>query len=100
VIPAIASEHHLMSPDLLLHMQIVQLANTFDTLTNCPGRTDAGAYRALCTLRETRRGHYRPDLLRDFVVMLGSLELPDEETLTPFHPPLEAAKSAFRSPAV
>lgn len=99
VILEIASEHHLMSPDLPLHMQIVQLADTFDTLTNRPGRTDAGAYRALYTLRETMRGRYRPDLLRDFVVMLGSLELPDEGALTPLHPPLEAAKPAFRSPA-
>jgi len=46
------------------------------------------------------RGRYRADLLRDFVLMLGSLELPDEGMLTPLHPPLEAAKPAFRSPTI
>jgi hypothetical protein len=95
----IAAEHHEMTPDLPLHVQIVQLADTFDRLTNRPGRTDTGAYRALYTLRETMRGRYRADLLRDFVLLLGSLELPDEGILTPLHPPLEAAKPAFRSPA-
>ena len=95
----IASEHHQVSGEMPLHLQIVQLADTFDTLTNRPGRTDTGAYRALYALRESMRGRYRADLLRDFVMMLGSLELPDEGMLTPLHPPLEAAKPAFRSPA-
>ncbi|MDA0351531.1 MAG: hypothetical protein O3A10_04870 [Chloroflexi bacterium] len=49
---------------------------------------------------QTMRGRYRADLLRDFVLMLGSLELPDEGMLTPLHPPLEAAKPAFRSPTI
>lgn len=95
----IAAEHHVSAPDLPLHLQIVQLADMFDTLTNRPGRTDSGAYRALYTLRETMRGRYRPDLLRDFIEMLGALDLPDVGMLTPLHPPLEAAKPAFRSPA-
>ncbi len=95
----IVSDHHVSAPDLPLHLQIVQLADAFDTLTSRPGRTDTGTYRALYTLRETMRGRYRPDLLRDFIAMLGSLELPDEGVLTPLHPPLEAAKPAFRSPA-
>ena len=95
----IVSDHHVSAPDLPLHLQIVQLADAFDTLTSRPGRTDTGTYRALYTLRETMRGRYRPDLLRDFIAMLGSLELPDEGVLTPLHHPLEAAKPAFRSPA-
>ena len=97
----IVSDHHVSAPDLPLHLQIVQLADAFDTLTSRPGRTDTGTYRALYTLRETMRGRYRPDLLRDFIAMLGSLELPDEGVLTPLPPPppLEAAKPAFRSPA-
>ena len=95
----IAADHHVMTADLPLHLQIVQMADIFDTLTNRPGRTDSGAFRALYTLRETMRGRYRADLLRDFVTMLGSLELADEGHLTPLHPPLEAAKPAFRSPA-
>ena len=99
IILEIAAEHHETAPNLPLHLQIVQLADTFDTLTNRPGRTDTGTYRALYTLRETMRGRYRADLLRDFITMLGSLELPDRGALTPLHAPLEAAKPAFRSPA-
>jgi HD-GYP domain-containing protein (c-di-GMP phosphodiesterase class II) len=96
----IAHDHHTLGAGLPLHVQIVQLADTFDALTNRPGRTDSGAYRALYTLRESMRGRYRPDLLRDFVLMLGSLELDDESAITPLHPPPEAAKPAFRSPNV
>jgi hypothetical protein len=71
VIVEIATSHHEMASHLPLHLQIVQLADTSDTLTNRPGRTDTGAYRALYTLRETTRGRYDPDLPRDFVLMLG-----------------------------
>lgn len=99
VIVEIAANHHEMAANLPLHLQIVQLADTFDTLTNRPGRTDSGAYRALYTLRETMRGRYDPDLLRDFVMMLGALELSADGAMTPLHPPLEAAQPAFRSPA-
>ncbi len=96
----IAANHHDPGDDLPLHLQIVQLADSFDTLTNRPGRTDAGAYRALYTLRESIEGRYDPTLLRDFVLMLGTLELEENLTLTPLHPPLEAAKPAFRAPHV
>lgn len=96
----IAANHHESGDELPLHLQIVQLADSFDTLTNRPGRTDAGAYRALYTLRESIEGRYDPNLLRDFVLMLSTLELADDLTLTPLHPPLEAAKPAFRAPHV
>lgn len=96
----IAARHHETGDDLPLHLQIVQLADSFDTLTNRPGRTDAGAYQALYTLRESIEGRYDPDLLRDFVLMLSTLELEENLTLTPLHPPLEAAKPAFRAPHV
>lgn len=96
----IVADHHSNAIDLPLHVQIVQLADSFDTLTNRPGRIDSGAYRALYTLRESIEGRYEHDLLRDFVLMLGSLELEDEATLTPLHPPLEGAKPAFRAPHV
>jgi len=100
IVLEIAMNHHSTASDLPLHLQIVQLADEFDTLTNRPGRTDSGAYRALYTLRESIEGRYEPNLLRDFVLMLGSLELDSNLTLTPLHPPLEATKPAFRAPHV
>ena len=96
----IVADHHSYALDPPLHVQIIQLADSFDTLTNHPGRIDSGAYRALYTLRESIEGRYAHDLLRDFVLMLGSLELKDEATSTPLHPPLEGAKPAFRAPHV
>ena len=100
VVLDIAAEHHSTGLELPLHVQIVQLADSFDTMTNRPGRTDSGAYRALYKLRESVEGRYEPGLLREFVLMLGGLELDDNLTLTPLHPPLEPAKPAFRAPHV
>jgi HD-GYP domain-containing protein (c-di-GMP phosphodiesterase class II) len=98
IVLEIVADHHSAATDLPVHLQIVQLADSFDTLTNRPGRTDFGAYRALYTLRESSQDRYDQNLLRDFVLILGSLELDDNLTPTPLHRPLESAKPAFRAP--
>jgi HD-GYP domain-containing protein (c-di-GMP phosphodiesterase class II) len=95
--PKFVTNHHNGASELTLHLQIVQLADSFDTLTNRPKRMDPGAYQALYTLRESIERRYDAELLRDLILMLGTLELDDNLTLTPSYPPLDSTKSVLRT---
>jgi len=97
IVLEIVADHHSAATDLPVHLQIVQLADSFDTLTNRPKRMEPGAYQALYTLRESIERRYDAELLRDLILMLGTLELDDNLTLTPSYPPLDSTKSVLRT---
>src|SRR5690606_23943944 len=55
------------------HASIVRLADTFDTLTSLSSADDRqGPFAALYQMRHRMEG-FPPDLVRDFVLMLGTL---------------------------
>jgi HD-GYP domain-containing protein (c-di-GMP phosphodiesterase class II) len=57
-----------------LAAQIVQLADVFDALTNrSDARSQHGPFAALYEMRHRMDGRFSPELIRDFVLMLGTL---------------------------
>jgi HD-GYP domain-containing protein (c-di-GMP phosphodiesterase class II) len=91
----IVSGHHEwpFNREMPLHVRIVQLADRFDALTNIPGAEQAtGPFEALSEMRRRMGGRYSPNLIRDFVMLLGAVQSADGDS--------PAAALSRRTPAV
>lgn len=80
VVLDIVLQHHgrVGKEPLTLHTQIVRLADAFDSLTNEPGEHGpTGPFAALYHMRFRANDDYPPELLRDFVLLLGSVPVLD-----------------------
>jgi HD-GYP domain-containing protein (c-di-GMP phosphodiesterase class II) len=76
----IVLQHHgrVGREPLTRHAQIVRLADAFDSLTNEPAEPGhTGPFAALYHMRSPTSDDHPPELLRDFVLLLGGVQVLD-----------------------